>query len=201
MALSARERMIAIGTGLAALVFVGDRYAFSPYMAAREQVGAELKTTSDRLRDSLGTIKRATQMQRAWRDMEAGGLKTDQSAAQFQLLDAVGDWAKEAGVNITSRTPQPETRSDRTQIIRLHANGTCTMASAARLLWRVETAAIPVKVDELTLTSRKPGTDDLSITLVVSTIWVRPGEAAPGARTPAGAAAPARQAGSREASL
>jgi hypothetical protein len=197
MALSGRERMIVIGTGLAALVFVGDRYALTPYAEARDQVRAELDTTSARLLEGQNRLAKARRMERDWRNMEAGGLKKDQSSAQFQLLDAVANWARDAGVNLTSRTPQPETRNDRTQILRLHANGTCTTASAAKLLWRVETASIPVKIDELTLSARKPGTDDLAIILVVSTIWVRPAEAAD-AKSAGGAAAPTRQPSGRE---
>jgi hypothetical protein len=193
--MSKRERLIVIGTGLAALIFVGDRYALTPYMQAREQVSQDMKSVSGRLGEARNRMKRAGRMEREWRDMLAGGLKTDQSVAQFQVLNAVGDWADEAGVNLTSRTPQPESRNDRTQIIRLHAIGKCTTASVARLLWRIETAPIPLKVDELTLSTNKPGTDDLSLNLVVSTIWVRP-ETPADARTAGGAtAAPRRGAG------
>jgi hypothetical protein len=193
MALSRRERMYAIGTGLAAVVFVGNLYVLEPYTQAREAVTKELGATSGKLSSARTLLKRAGRMERDWRDMEAGGLKNDQSAAQFVLLDAVGEWAKEAGVSLTSRTPQPESRNDRTQILRLHAIGKCTMASAAKLLWRVETAPIPLKVDELTLSTNKPGTDDLTDNLVVSTIWVKPQD--PAAKTPAGGpAAPARRA-------
>ena len=46
--------------------------------------------------------------------------------------------------------------------------------SLARLLWKVETSPLPVKVDEFMLTAQPQGTDNLSTTLTVSTIWVRP---------------------------
>jgi hypothetical protein len=192
MALSKREKLIAIGVGLAAVVFAGDRYVLTPYVEARKDVTNDLTTTSGKLREARNRLARARRMDRDWRDMEsgAGGVKTDQSAAQLQVLEAAGDFAREAGVNLTSRTPQPENRTDRTQVLRLHAIGTCNMASAARLLWRVETAPIPLKVDELTLSSTKPGTDDLAINLMVSTIWVKP----PDPKDAKGAAPPARRA-------
>jgi hypothetical protein len=194
MALSRRERMYAIGTGLAAVLFVGNLYVLEPYAQARRDVASELDVTSRKLSAARTLLKRAGQKERDWRDMQAGGLKTDQSSAEFLVLDAVGDWAREAGVALTSRTPQPESRNDRTQILRLRAAGKCTMASAARLLWRVETAPIPLKVDELTLTTNKPGVDDLTLNLLVSTIWVKPEDPA-AAKPPGGTtAAPARRA-------
>ena len=198
MALSHRERLIAIGTGLAAVVFFGDRYAWTPYFETRKNVVDDRLAAQAKLSDAQLRVSRAKRMERQWRDMLAGGLKTDQSVAQFQLLDAVGDWAREAGVNLTSRTPQPEVRNDRTQIIRLHAVGTCSESAAAKLLWRVETAPIPIKVDELTLTTRKPGSDDLSINLVVSTIWVKPGDPSDPKAAGAAGAAPRRPAGRDE---
>ena len=80
---------------------------------------------------------------------------------------------------------------------RWSANDDVTVASAAKLLWRVETASIPLKVDELTLTTNKPGADDLGINLVVSTIWVRPVDPAD-AKTPGGGSAQPRRSPGRE---
>ena len=63
-------------------------------------------------------------------------------------------------------------------------------------LWRVESARLPLKVDDLDLRSRTDGADDLAISFKVSTIWVTPGEPTgkgPGAR-PAPARPPARAA-------
>jgi hypothetical protein len=191
MALSHRERLIAIGVGAAALLYVGNKYALEPYAQARDQINAELSTTAAKNTEAINLLKRKKHLEDQERAMLSGGLKTEQSAAQFQVFDAVADWAKEAGVKLTSRTPQPETRNDRTQINRLHALGTCSTAAAAKLLWRVETASIPLKVDELTLTSLKPGNDDLQITLVVSTIWVKPPEAGDKGAGPAGGRRPA----------
>jgi hypothetical protein len=44
------------------------------------------------------------------------------------------------------------------------------MRSIARLTWALETAQIPVRVNEMTITPRKEGTDDLQIQLSVSTL-------------------------------
>jgi hypothetical protein len=49
------------------------------------------------------------------------------------------------------------------------------------LLWAVETAAIPVRVDDLTIKPRaREGFDDLTIDLSVSTLSSIPEPAAPG---------------------
>jgi hypothetical protein len=54
----------------------------------------------------------------------------------------------------------------------------------ARLLWRVQTATIPIKVTELQISARKEGTDDLSFQVRTSTVYAPPRSAR---ATPAGA--------------
>jgi hypothetical protein len=75
---------------------------------------------------------------------------------------------------VLTSDPQRVAQKDRTQIVRLRVTGTGTTASVAKLLSKVESSAIPVKVDEFTLTSRSQGNDDLSLIMTVSTIWIRP---------------------------
>ena len=52
--------------------------------------------------------------------------------------------------------------------------GTGTMKSLAGLLWKIQTAGIPIKVTDLTLVSHKEGQDDLTITLSLSTVYTPP---------------------------
>ncbi len=105
--------------------------------------------------------------------MVSGGLKSDPGDAEQQLYDAVRDFARESGVNIlTSDAPQRVPQKERTQIVRLRVSGKGTTAAFSKMLWKVETSPLPLKVDEFTLTGQ--GNDDLTVSLVVSTIWLRP---------------------------
>jgi len=75
---------------------------------------------------------------------------------------------------VLTSEPQRIAQRDRTQIVRLRVTGTGSSSSFAKLLYKLETSAIPVKVDEFTLNTRSQGKDDLSVSLAVSTIWIRP---------------------------
>ena len=186
MAMTKRERMIAMGTGAAFALFAGDRYALSPYVAARDAVAKEQAAVLQQNRDADMKFDRQKRLDREWRAMLSGGLKSDAGDAEQQLYESVRDWAREAGVTMLTSDPQRVTRNDRTQIVRLRVTGTGTTAAFAKLLWKLETSSLPVKVDEFTLNSRSQGTDDLSLSMWVSTIWVRP-PSADDARRPAAA--------------
>ena len=197
MAMSKRERMIAIGTGAAIALFAGDRYVVTPYFGARTAVANERKVVTDRTEDAQRTFNRQKRLNRDWQAMVSGGLKSDAGDAEQQLYEAVRDWAREARLTVLTSDPQRVARADRTQVVRLRVTGTGTTASFSKLLWRIETSALPLKVDEFTLTSRSQGNDDLAVSMAVSTIWIRPPSAddAKGARP---AAPPRRPAGGED---
>jgi hypothetical protein len=184
MALSSRERVIVMVTGLAAVVFAGDRYVLTPYLSARRTVGDERLALVDKLNSAQKLFAKQRRMEKEWKQMVSGGVTSDPAEAERNLL-VVRDWAQEAGLTNLSTTPRREPRNDRTQIVRLDASAVGNLASVAKLLWRVESARLPLKVDDMDMRSRADGTDDLTVSFKVSTIWVTPGEPtgkAPGAR-------------------
>jgi hypothetical protein len=174
MAMTRRERLILICTGAACALFVGDRYALSPYVEASRKADEDLKAVTVQKETADMTFDRRKKLDREWRSMLNGGLKSDAGDAEQQLYESVQDWAREAGVSVSNTDPQRVARNDRTQIVRLRVTGTGTTAAFARLLYKLEKSTLPVRVDEFTLSSRNQGNDDLSVSMWVSTIWVRP---------------------------
>jgi Tfp pilus assembly protein PilO len=185
-----RERMIGIGVGVAAAIFVIDSYALTPYTKARDENQKKIVELADKFEKANKLIKKQRSMEKSWREMLQSGLKSDPAEAEQQILQSVRQWAQDAGLAPTSLKPDRVVRSDKTQLVRLNVTGTGSMASVAKLLWSIEKAQIPLKVDELQLTTRKEGTDDLAVTLSVSTLWVAPGDG----KTPAAGAARAQAA-------
>ena len=144
MAMTKREKMIAIGTGAAFALFAGDRYALSPYIAAREAVAKDQTTVTQLNDDAERTFTRQKRLDKEWRGMVSGGLKSDPGDAEQQLFAAVRDWAREAGMTVLTSEPQRIAQRDRTQIVRLLVSGTGSSSSFANLLYKLETSAIPV---------------------------------------------------------
>ena len=178
MAMTQRERMIATVTGLAVAAFAADYFAITPYLTARAAVAKEIDDSADRLSKAERTFARQRKLEQAWKAMVSGGLRPDGGEAEQQMYDAVGAFARDAGVTLNTRDPQRLVRSDRVQVVRLRVSGTGNSAAVARLLSKIEKAEVPLKVEEMTLTAPQPGEDRLTITLTVSTIWIRPATAA-----------------------
>ena len=106
--------------------------------------------------------------------MVNGGLLKDASAAEIQVQHSLQDWAHEAEMPLSSvKTERTEKEKDFYRVT-IHATGNGTMSQIGHFLWRIQTAAVPVRVTDLQINTRKEGADDLSISLSVSTIALIP---------------------------
>src|SRR5207237_1499423 len=151
------------------------QYVLSPYLDARTAVANDLRAATAQQEQGTETLKLQRRLNQEWVAMTTGGLKQDPGDAEQQLYEAVRDWAREANFTVGTSDPQRIARpNDRTQVVKLRVTGTGSTPSLSKLLWKIETSPLPVKVDEFVLTAQPQGTDNLSATLTVSTIWVRP---------------------------
>jgi hypothetical protein len=188
MILSRREQIIIAATLFVVAALALDWYVITPlgkWQAAAESQKQSMLDEMERARSLLANERRISPK---WREMTAAGLKRDPTEAESQVLHAVGDWAKEAGLRLSSLKPERVPEKKRLQEITFQAAGTGTMYAVSRFLWRVETAKVPIRVKEMQLGSRKEGADDLTLTLRLSTLYQAPQPILP---TEAAAPAPA----------
>ena len=179
MFLSKRERFIIAATVIIVALLVLDRYVVSPLLECCDRAAALKESKLADIQRGQDLLARNREIGPKWREMIAGGLKRDPAEAESQILHAVGDWARDAGLKMSSVKPErmPDKRS--LQEISFQAAGTGPMNAVARFLWRLETSKVPIRIKELQLGSRKEGTDDLTLQLRLSTLYQAPEPPAP----------------------
>jgi hypothetical protein len=176
-----REKIIAVVTVAVLGLLVIDQYVLNPYLDERARVEKSLNeaTASSNKADSL--LKARKETDGAWSAMLKSGLTTDPAAAESQALHKMREWSDASRVEMQSLKPDRVARSGDFQQIRIQATGNTSTAAFANLLSLIETATIPIKVNEFRLTSRKEGADDLSFALSVSTVVFSPAPPKPAA--------------------
>jgi hypothetical protein len=179
MFLSKRERLIVTATLAVVALLALDRYVVSPLMECCDREAALKESRLAEIQRGRDLLDRKREITPKWREMIASGLKRDPAEAESQILHAVGDWAKDAGLKLSSMKPErlPDKRS--LQEISFRAAGTGSMSAVSRFLWRLEASKVPIRVKELQLGSRKEGTDDLTLQLRLSTLYQAPEPPAP----------------------
>lgn len=177
MVLTTREKYI--GITAAAAVGVWALYSLvSSYLAQRDVTEAGKARLVAEVSRQQELISMRRQADARWRQMLQSGMKSEAAEAESQILHAIRDWAEESGVSLSLLQPDRRTEKSRLPQIQFQADGTGTMQSIGRLLFRVQTATIPIKVTEMRVVARKVGTDDLSVHLGLSTVYA-PGHAIP----------------------
>jgi len=174
--LSKRERNISIFAGVAIAVLIFNYAIIDPLMSAKDDLDKQVLQASNSLNDKQSILTRSKKDGPRWNEITRSGLLRDSSGAESQILTAVSSWAREAQLD-----PRPSLKTDRTEKagkyfykMTIRATATGSMEQLARFLWHFETATIPVRINDLTLTSRKDGQDDLALSMTITTIYLAP---------------------------
>lgn len=174
MVLSKREKFVAIGLGAALAVLVLDRLVYTPlddWSGQLTNQQADLQQNDDQ---QQALFQRERNLRKVWAELNAGGLKSDASEAESQVEHDLSQWAMESGVALVSLHPEPRSAKNGFLQINFLATGTGSLAAASKLLYRIETAKIPIRLEDVQLSSRKEGADDLTVTLKLSTLATSP---------------------------
>jgi hypothetical protein len=190
--LNKRERIIALVTGGVIALLAADRLVLTPLVERSSRVTSDLGVANAELARAEQLFRNAPRMNQRWNQMIAAGMKPEVTESESQGLRALYDWAQASGVTVQSLQPdrveRPLPQKEFRQVT-LRATGTGSLSAVGKLLWRVQTAPIPMRVTSLDLNSRKEGTDDLTVTLTVSTlVYMPPAIASAAGATPGGPA-------------
>ncbi len=173
MVLTQRERYIAIGAGgLVALVLVNVVFV-SPLLARKDDLDAKLKGAHSDLSEAEYLTERSPRLAKRWSTEIGPTLKRTGPDAESQIVNSISNWAKEAGVTLSGVKPdRPSSDKEFPDFSRItvHLTGSGTMAQVGYFLYRVQMSQIPVRVNDLTIGTRKEATDDLAVSLNLSTI-------------------------------
>ena len=185
MALSTREKYIAIAVGAAVALAALDRLVIAPFMDHSQEIASERLDVETNLKKAEATFNRRLALRHVWSDMRTvGGLINDSTEAQNQMEQTLQNWAQESGVKLTSlsgkhvaqalvdrKSDKPEAKFEQTAV---DATGSGNMAQITKLLWKLESAPKLLKLNEIHVTPHKEGIDDLQIQLSVSTVSLIP---------------------------
>jgi hypothetical protein len=176
MVLSQRERMIVIAAISAVALLVLDQVALSPILAKLDQLRSDEKLYSEKLRDASLLFQRRKATEARWNQMVADGLKSDAADTEDALDHAAYEWAQASGLTLKSCTPERTTQRERSEEIPhgevvLYVVGAGDMSAVAHFLYAAQTSKLPVRPEDVEISSRREAADDLTMTLHISGLY------------------------------
>lgn len=172
--LSPRERNIFVVVVVLVGFWALYALAIGPLLDERSDLDTNINTASQSLDQAHNLVHRAQVDSAKWKEMQRYGLRNDAAAAESQMLHAIEDWARDAGLTMTGNKPDRAEAEKPFQKITFHVTTTGNLAGINRFMWDVETSMIPTRVEEFNVTARKEGTDDLSLSVAISTLCIVP---------------------------
>jgi hypothetical protein len=174
--LSKRERYIAVLTG-AVLVLLGlYQFVLQPLKDQSDDLDMRTAQASADFMHLSKTVKLSKDARKELTAMTSGGkLSADATAAENILYTKVRDWAQDARMSPPSVQPTRSNEKEKDFFkLTFRVQGSGSMSQISRFLYEIKRTTIPVQINELQVTSNKENTDDLKLTLTISTIYLAP---------------------------
>ena len=172
MKLNKRERYAGIAAAAVVGLLVLDQVLVTPLLARWTEAGERIELATIERNGAEDLVFAAERANRQWSGMIGKQLHRDAPEAESQVLNSVREWAQESGMTLTSLKPERTEKEKDFYKITFRATGGGGMAQIGRFLYRIETADVAVRVTDVTITSRKSGTDELGIQLGIATPYL-----------------------------
>ena len=183
MTLNEREKKLAWGVGVAFGLFLLVMGVMFLFVSPLEAANAEIKAANKNLAQEGQDIDHAKKDNADWDKLE---IYTDQSLVAQRVQKAVVDLASRyhvivptpavpggANVRPVMAGPKNNVKTDYSSV-QLKANVTGGMGGFARFLYDMETSGLPLRVSEVAIRSKTPGTDNLDIDVTIDALVYTP---------------------------
>ena len=127
----------------------------------------------DRLKDN-GIMQNSLTARRKWKSLTDNHLPADASTAEQAMLARVRDVAQSTGLALGQQNRSTHEKQGGFEVITRRFSGEGNMYRLTRFLYELDRSEIPVRVVDLSINSKKDGTDDLLVTFGISTLYDPP---------------------------
>jgi hypothetical protein len=172
MVLSKRERQIAIVTIAVLMIFVLDRFILTPVMDARDKVLTEKEDLIREMGKASELFKQKSKVSKKYNEMITGGLNSDASITESEILNAIRAWSQDYGLSLSSVKPERDKGGMEMKEIIFNLACSGDMTSMSRFLWRIETSLLPIKITEFQLGSHSDDGREMSLQLKLSALYL-----------------------------
>jgi hypothetical protein len=176
-----RETILKIAVGAVVGLFLLDRMVLSPAIAGWKSQGERLASLREKVQRGRQLIEREKSIRTRWEEMLRTDMVEDSSAAENDVFKAIGRWARDSRISFTSLVFAPwRTHEEGFDTLECRATATGDQAALGRLIYEIETDALPARVEDCDLSTRDAQGKQLGLAVRFS--FVRIAEAERNAR-------------------
>ena len=160
-----RERLLLIVALSAVGIFVVDKMILGPLGNLWSERSTRITELQQSIERGKNLLDRETTITRRWSDMQRTSLSKNSSSAEETVITAANQWGDDSGITFTSFKPQWILYDEDYQTYDCRANATGDLESISRFVFALETASLPVRAEEIEITSRDDSGNNLTLAL------------------------------------
>jgi hypothetical protein len=163
-----REKMLAIGAGVALTLLLLNYLVISPLIDGWQSRTKAIKELKDRIANGAMLIRRQDTVEGRWDYMRTNALDSNPTAAERQLFTEFDHWVKQSGATEGSFRPQLQETDDNYSTVDCRADVSGDLQTLLHFFYNMEKDPLGVKIESFELTSRDDNGRQLTLGLDLS---------------------------------
>jgi Tfp pilus assembly protein PilO len=176
MQIKNRQQILTIGTIAVVGVLLADRLVFSRLTKTWKERTTRIAQLTESIKQGGLLVAREEHIQNRWEAMKTNSLPADTSKAESLVTGAISRWEIDSGIRFNSLRPQWKHNADDYMTLECRTDASGNIESISKFIYDLETDSLPIKVEELEVTSRDAGGQQISLVLRVSGLLITPQE-------------------------
>ena len=168
-----RETLLKIGVGVVVGLFVLDRMVLGPAIEAWKAQGERLAELRVKVERGRQLMEREKSIRGRWNDMRRTDLAEDHSEAENEVFNGISRWASASRVSFTNLTPQWRSHDEGYDTFECRATATGAQGTLGRLLYEIESDALPMRIEECEVSTRDAKGQQLAMSVRFSAVRIR----------------------------
>ena len=155
MTVKERESLLWIVTGVCVGLVILNYAVLNPAIDAWSAQSGRIEALQKKVLRGRTLLDRETLIRNHWAASLRANLSADDSAAENDAFKAMSRWTTDSGINLTSLTPQHQTREDAGyDEFEYRVAATGDQVAVGRFLYDLGTDAMPCNLEECEITTR-----------------------------------------------
>jgi Tfp pilus assembly protein PilO len=168
MKIKNRQEFLVMLTIVAAGLFVGVNFIFTPLQGWWSERQTQVRQLREKVKDGGQLIKTETNLRNRWNDMRANALPASTSQAEQQFLKAMDGWSRDSGVTITSIMPQWKSDSTNYMTLNCRVETAGELGALSKFIYDIEKGPMAVRLDSVELSSHDNNGQQMTLGLDIN---------------------------------
>lgn len=168
MKIENRQQFLVVLTAIAFALLIGNSLIYNPLAKLWTSRSNHITNLRNQVKDGNALLKRESVIRDQWKNMRANALPPNTSLAAQQVINALDNWSRASGAEVSSIMPQWKNDSTNYMTYNCHVQATGNMGTLSQFIYQIEKGPMALKLDSVQLDAHDDTGQQLTLDLQIS---------------------------------